>query len=353
MPMPTTIAAAKVPAALASAVDPNRDRIMELAYGFRAAKVLLSAVELDVFTVLAEGPFGLDSLRARVGISERGARDFFDALVALGLIERDPGGHYRNTAESEFYLDRQKPTYIGGELDYVNARAYPHWHLLTTALKTGMPQSEASHASYFPALHANQAKLELFANAMMAGATSAGRAIAARFPWHQYRTLVDVGAAQGSLLVQIAMVHLHLAGGGFDLPTMQPLFERYVQEHGLGHALRFHGGNFLQDPLPSADVLIFGRVLHNWDLAIKRSLLRKAYEALPTGGSIIVFERLIDDERRRNVGGLLASLHMLIMTEGGFDFSAADCMGWMRDIGFRDLRVEQLTGTHSMVVGTK
>jgi hypothetical protein len=351
MPMPTAIAVVTAPAAVTTNL--GRDRIMELAYGFRAAKVLLSAVELHVFTVLAERPRDPDSLRATIGISERGARDFFDALVALGLIERDASGYYYNTAESELYLDRRKPTYIGGEFDYVNARAYPHWHLLTTALKTGKPQSEASHASYFPALHADQTRLELFANAMIAGATSAGQSIAARFPWHQYRTLVDVGAAQGSLLVQIGKAHPHLEGGGFDLPTMQPLFDLHVREQGLDRRLRFHPGDFLQDPLPSADVLILGRVLHNWELATKRQLLRKAYEALSAGGSIIVFERLIDDERRRNVGGLLASLHMLIMTEGGFDFSAADCMEWMRDAGFRDLRVEPLTDVHSMVVGIK
>src|SRR5262245_49738294 len=157
MPMPTTIAAARAPHAFATAADPSRDRIMDLAHGFRAAKVLLSAVELDVFTVLAEGPLDLDSLRTRVGISNRGARDFFDALVALGLIERDAGGYYHNTAESEVYLDRRKPTCIGDELDYFNARGYPHWHLLTTALKTGKPQSEAGLASYFPAIHADQA----------------------------------------------------------------------------------------------------------------------------------------------------------------------------------------------------
>jgi hypothetical protein len=353
MPMPTTIAAATAVPAHATAADPGRDRIMELAHGFRAAKVLLSAVELDLFTALANGPRDLDSLRVKIGISERGARDFFDALVALGLIERDASGFYSNTTESELYLDRRKTTYIGGELAYLNARAYPHWDLLTTALRTGKPQSEASHAGYFSALHADQAKLELFAKGMTAGAVLAGQAIADRFPWHRYKTLVDVGAAQGSLLVQIAKAHPHLTGGGLDLPTMQPLFDLHVQEQGLDRRFRFHPGDFLQDPLPPADVLVFGRVLHNWELATKRQLLRKAYDALPAGGAIIVFERLIDDERRCNIGGLLASLHMLVMTEGGFDFSAADCMGWMRDAGFRDLRVEPLTGAHSMMVGMK
>ena len=181
----------------------------------------------------------------------------------------------------------------------------------------------------------------------------AGPAIAAKFPWRQYRTMIDVGTAQGCLAMQIAQAHSHISGGGFDLPTMQPLFESYVREHRLDHRLRFHAGNFLRDPLPSADVLMFGRVLHNWDLPTKKMLLKKAYDALPRGGSVIVFERLIDDERRRGLGGLLASLHMLVMTEGGFDFSAAECASWMLEAGFHDPTVISVTSTHSMVVAIK
>ena len=125
------------------------DRILELTNGFKSAKVLLSAVELGVFTALATGPHDLDMLTAEIGISKRGARDFFDALVALRLVERDSCGRYRNTTETDCYLDRRKPTYIGGELDYFNQRGYPHWHFLTTALRTGKAQSEASTGDYF------------------------------------------------------------------------------------------------------------------------------------------------------------------------------------------------------------
>ena len=188
---------------------------------------------------------------------------------------------------------------------------------------------------------------------MTAGVSLAGPAIAAKFPWRQYRTMIDVGTAQGCLPVQIAQAHSHISGGGFDLPTMQPLFESYVREHRLDHRMRFYAGNFLQDPLPCADVLVLGRVLHNWDLPTKKMLLKKVYAALPSGGSVIVFERLIDDERRRGLGGLLASLHMLVMTEGGFDFTAAECVSWMLEAGFHHPNVKSLTSTHSMVAAVK
>jgi hypothetical protein len=117
--------------------------------------------------------------------------------------------------------------------------------------------------------------------------------------------------------------------------------------------LRFYPGDFFEDPLPAADVLVMGHILHDWDLHEKRLLLEKAYEALPEGGALIVYEALIDDERRENAFGLLMSLNMLIETPAGFDFTGEDCSSWMRDAGFRETYVEHLVGPDSMVVGIK
>ena len=329
------------------------DRIIKLGHGFRAAKALLSAVELGMFTVLAEGPLSLETLSKRVGIHERGARDFFDALVALGMLERNENGWYANTPETDLYLDRDKPTYIGGELEHFNADVYPHWRFLTPSLQTGDPQSGARATGHYPALYSDQAALETFVKGMTGGSLSVAKALAVKFPWQAYKTFFDVGTAQGCLPVQIALAHPHVTGGGFDLPAVKPLFENYVQEHGLSHRLRFYPGDFFQDPLPAADVVVLGRVLHNWDLAAKRMLLKKTYEALPLGGALIIYERLIDDERRVNAPALLASLNMLIMTAGGFDFTGADCIEWMRETGFRDMHVEPLTSEQSMAIGLK
>jgi hypothetical protein len=153
--------------------------------------------------------------------------------------------------------------------------------------------------------------------------------------------------------VQIALAHAHLTGGSFDIPSVGPVFEKYVARHGLSDRLRFYPGNFFTDPLPSADVLVMGHILHDWDMEEKRMLLKKAFDALPEGGALIVFEALIDDERRENTLGLLMSLNMLIETPGGFDYTGADCSRWMREAGFRETRVEHLVGPDSMVVGFK
>jgi hypothetical protein len=151
----------------------------------------------------------------------------------------------------------------------------------------------------------------------------------------------------------LASAHPHLSGAGFDLPEVRPVFEEFIASRGLSERVKFIAGNFFKDPLPSADVLIMGRILHDWDLSQKRMLLEKAYAALPKGGALIVYETIIDDERRENAMGLLMSLNMLIETPGGFDFTGADCQGWMREAGFSATRVEPLAGPQSMVVAVK
>ncbi|MBA3424327.1 MAG: methyltransferase [Rubrobacter sp.] len=329
------------------------ERIMNLGMAFWGSKTLLSAVEIGVFTELAKEPLDLETLSERLMLHPRSARDFLDALVALGMLERD-GDRYSNTPETDLFLDRAKPSYVGGLLEMANARLYPFWSSLTEAVRTGKPQNEAKRGeNFFAALYADPARLKEFIEAMTSASLGAAMAIANKFPWDRYETFVDVGTAKGALPVQVARTHGHLSGGGFDLPPIGPFFEEYVDSHGLGDRLRFYPGDFFEDPLPAADVLVMGHILHDWDLEEKKMLLGKAYEALPKDGALIVYESLIDDDRRENAFGLLMSLNMLIETPGGFDYTGADCRSWMGEAGFRESYVEHLAGPASMVVGIK
>jgi hypothetical protein len=328
------------------------ERILELGQAFRGAKTLLSAVELDIFTVLADEPLELEDLSARVGLNARGARDFVDALVALGILIRQ-NGRYRNSPDTDLYLDRNKPTYVGGVLESSNTRLYAVWGSLTEALRTGKPQCEKSAAGNFVPLYADETLREAFVSSMTARTRSVAKALAIKFLWQGRSTLIDIGTAQGCLPVEIARAHPHITGGGFDLAPLKASFDRYVSEHGFANRLRFYPGDFFDGPLPTADVLVLGRVLHNWDLAAKKMLLKKAYDALPQAGTLVVYERLLDDERRHNTAGFLSSLNMLLTSTGGFDFTGAECIGWMREIGFRDIRIDDLTAEQSMVTGVK
>jgi len=329
------------------------DSIMQLGLGFWGSKTLLSAVELGVFTELAKGPLDAESLRMRLGLHPRSARDFFDALVALGLLEREDGC-YGNTHQGDLFLDRAKPSYVGGLLEMANARLFRNWANLTRGLKSGEPQNELSQAEdSFAELYAKPARLKQFLSAMTGISMGAARALAQLFPWESFTTFLDVGGAQGCVSVQLALAHPHLTGGEFDLPVVGPIFEEYVQSFGLGERLRFRAGSFFEHPLPNADVIVMGHILHDWDLEQKQTLINKAHAALPSGGALIVYEAVIDDDRRRNAFGLMMSLNMLIETKGGFDFTGADCRGWMHEAGFKETRVEPLCGADSMVIGLK
>jgi hypothetical protein len=329
------------------------EKILQLGFGFWTSKTLLSAVELGLFTELAKGAADAETLRTRLRLHPRAARDFFDALVALGMLERQDG-RYRNTPASEAFLDRAKPGYVGGLLEMANARLYGFWGSLTEALRSGQPQNEAkSGESFFHELYQDPEKLTGFAKAMTAVSLGPALAIAAKFPWVRYKSFADIGTAEGGLPVHLARAHSHLTGIGFDLPPVQPVFEAYVAANGLSQRLTFRGGDFLTDPLPAAEVYVMGHILHGFGLDDKLAILRRALAALPAGGALIVYDSIIDDERRENAFGLLMSLNMLIESAAGFDYTGADCIGWMREAGFRDMRVEHLAGPASMVVGFK
>jgi hypothetical protein len=335
------------------AAPPNPGHIFETGFAFWGAKVLLSAVELGVFTELAKGPLPLDTLRQRVGLHQRSARDFFDALVALGMLQRE-GDTYSNTVETDLFLDKAKPSYVGGFLEVANSRLYRFWGSLTEGLQTGQLQNEAkAGGDFFGVLYTDQARLREFARGMTAISMGSAIAIAEKFPWQDHKTVIDIGTAEGNLPVQVALRHAHLTGGGTDLPQLEPIFNDYVASFGLQDRLRFQTNDFFAEPLPSTDVLVMGHILHDWSLAEKMTLLKKAYDALPSGGALIVYDTVIDDERRQNVFGLLMSLNMLIETPAGFDYTGADCQGWMKQTGFKDTYVEPLAAGESMVVGIK
>jgi hypothetical protein len=321
---------------------------------FWPAKTLLSAIEIGVFTELARGPERLEPLSGRLGLHARSARDFLDTLVALGFLLRE-GDAYRNTAETDLFLDRRKPSYIGGILEMANHRLYGFWGHLTAALRTGLPQNElrSGGPGLFEALYADPARLREFLGAMTGVSRGANMAIARNFPWKEYRTFVDVGTAQGDLAVQIALANPHLRGAGADLPEVAPIFEDYVAACGVAERLTFSPLDFFKQDLPRADVITMGHILHDWDLPTKKMLIAKAYAALPPGGAFVVYEAIIDDDRSKNAFGLMMSLNMLIETPGGFDYTGADCCGWMKEAGFRTTRVEHLVGPDSMVIGIR
>jgi O-methyltransferase domain len=209
---------------------------------------------------------------------------------------------------------------MGGLLEYDSEYVLPAWLKLDKALRTGKPTIGVKGSQeLFDATYADPERLRTFLRAMTGVSSGPAREIAAKFPWSDYETFVDIGTAQGGLPVQIALKHKHLKGAGLDLPIVKPVFEEYVRSFGLERQLRFVSADFFKDPLEKTEVFVMGHILHDWDLEKKRFLIKKAFSALPSNGALLVYESVIDDQRRRNTGGFLGSLNMLVQTREGLN----------------------------------
>ncbi|WP_193367219.1 methyltransferase [Pelagibius marinus] len=338
--------------------QPDPAHIMQIGTGFFAAKALLSAVELDLFSILAEGPMTGEEMARRCGLHPRAVPDFPDSLVALGLLRRDgdgPAARYANTPETAAFLVKASPDYIGGLLEMFNDRIYGFWGDLTEALRTGRPQNETKEGgeSVFATLYADPQRLEQFIDAMSGASLANFRAFAERFDFSGFKTLCDVGGASGQLSLLVAGANPHLRCTSFDLPEVTRIAERHIAGAGLGDRVCAVAGDFFDDPLPAADVITMGMILHDWNLEKKQHLIRKAYEALPEGGALVAIEALIDDARRENAFGLLMSLNMLIEFGDAFDFTGADFRDWCAAAGFRRFEILPLTGPSSAAVAYK
>jgi O-methyltransferase domain/Dimerisation domain len=333
-------------------------RIMELGLGFWPAKILLSAVELGLFTTLNNKSLTGEKLRDILGLHPRAVPDFFDALVALHLLDRDgegPQALYRNTEESRLFLVRNSPEYMGGILEMANERLYGFWGDLTEALKTGKPQNEIKHTgeSMFRTLYSDPKRLEQFINAMSSISTPNFRALSEKFDFARYNTLCDIGGAAGKLSIIVARRHPHLRCITVDLPVVTPIAKREIAAAGLSSRVSAESIDIFSEPLPAADVITMGLILHDWNLEKKMQLIRAAFNALPPRGALVVIENFIDDARRENAFGLMMSLNMLIEFGDAFDYSAADFFGWCRRVGFRETEVIPLAGPASAGIAYK
>jgi precorrin-6B methylase 2 len=337
-------------------LDPSH--IMQVGMGFFASRTLLTAVELDLFTHLEAQKLTAEDIRQKLDLHPRAMPDFPDALVALGLLQREGDGAdalYFNTPETAAFLDRESPQYLGGMLEMASARLYRFWGSLTEALKTGQPQNEIKTAGepLFAKLYSVPDRLEQFMNAMAGVSAGNFKALAESFDFSRYQTLCDAGGATGQLACMVAAAHPHMRCISADLPQVEPIAKRCIERAGFSDRVDTAAIDFFAQPLPKADVITMGMILHDWNLEKKKHLIKLAYDALPPGGAFIVIEALIDDARRENAFGLLMSLNMLIEFGDAFDYTGADFKGWCSEAGFSRFEIIPLAGPSSAAVAYK
>lgn len=340
---------------------PTPDNIMQTGMGFWASKILLAAVQFKLFTMLADkGKMTGAQVKAHLALhcSDRHVFDFLDALTSLGFLQREGllyKASYSNSIQADVYLDKKKPSYIGGLLEMANHRLYRYWGDLELALKTGQPQNEIKDGADHPfkELYKSPEKLEEFITAMSGAQMGNFMAFAEKFDFSKYKTLVDAGGSGAMLSIMVAKHQHHMQCTSFDLPPVEPVAQANIRKFHLNGKVSTVSGDFFSDPIPDADVVVMGNVLHDWDEEKKLYLMRKAYAALPGNGAFVAIENVIDDDRKDNVFGLMMSLNMLIETGKGFDYTYTDFKKWAKIAGFQSCTLLPLTGTSSATVAYK
>lgn len=337
-------------------IDPSK--IMQIGTGFWASKTLLTAVNMELFTILSKRELSGTKIQSRLGLHSRSLYDFLDALVALGFLNRKglkETAVYRNTEDTDLFLDKNKPSYVGGILEMCNNRLYPFWNDLEEGLKTGLPQNETKNGGkpVFEEVYADPEKLREFIGAM--GGIQMGNfmAFAKNFDFSKYKTLCDIGGSGAMLSAQVALNNPHMNCTSFDLPPVEPIGKENIENMNLQNRVKIESGDFFTNSFPKADVITMGNVLHDWGKDDKKMLIEKAYVALPKGGALVVIENIIDDNRSENAFGLLVSLNMLIETSEGYDFSAADFSELAKEVGFGEISITPLTGPTSAIIAIK
>jgi len=336
--------------------DPSH--IMQIGLGFWASKVLLTAVKLELFTRLAIRPLTAREIKYEICLNERGLYDFLDSLVALGFLRRvgfKSSAVYSNSPDTGIFLDKNKLSYIGGMLEMANNRLYPFWNFLEEGLRTGAPQNEirSGRTSLFDEIYADIDKTREFINAMGGIQTGNFVTFAQGFDFSGYSTFCDIGGAGALLSAHVVAHNPHMHCISFDLPAVAPIALENVSKMGMASNVSIHSGDFFNESFPESDVIAMGNILHDWGLKDKKMLISKAYDALPEGGSLVVLENIIDDERRENAFGLMMSLNMLIETREGFDFTFEDFKVWVSEAGFSRTYLIPLTGPSSAAVAVK
>ncbi|MFG2881449.1 methyltransferase [Streptomyces sp. NPDC048297] len=331
--------------------------LMELAGAFWGFKTFAAAVELNLFSLLADGRrMSLKEIAAELGIHERPADMFLAGCASLGLLDKE-GDAYGNTPISEEFLVVGRPRYFGGFVRYCDQREYPAWHRVIDAMRTNAPLTwdPRTQDSVFAA--EDPVMLELFWEAMFSLSAYTAAKLADVVDFHQHRRLLDVGGGSAAFPIGLSKYYPHLTATVFDLPHVRPIAEEKISKAGRSEAISFVAGDFVADPeLPRGhDVILLSSILHDWDEHTGRQLLSKCYEALEPGGQIVICELLLNPERTGPASAALMGLNMVVETAGGKNYAEDEYLSWLAEAGFTDGRVIhfEAAGANGAVIARK
>lgn len=333
---------------------PDPGIVLDLLEAFRRSKTMFAAVALGVFDALADGPQPLDRLSQQLGASSDGLERLLDACVHLGLLIRGAEG-YSNTPVADCYLRSDSPRRLTGYINYSNDLMWKLWGNLEHAVREGThrwPQTFGWDGPIFSHFFRDErAKREFLMGMHGFGVISSPHVVQA-FDLSRFQRLVDLGGATGHLAIAACQRYPAMRGVVFDLEAAMPLAREIVDQSEVADRIDLVAGDFFRDALPPGDLYALGRIVHDWSPEKIALLLSRIHKALPSGGAVLIAEKLLWEDKTGPSWALMQSLNMLTCTEGK-ERTLAEYEALLAQAGFSDVRGCRTTSPLDVVLATK
>ncbi len=315
-------------------VATNPEAILGLGRAFQESRILLTAVELDVFTPLARRPMTAEELAGALGADLRGTKTLLDAAVAMGLLEKKDGT-YRCAGEAADLLSAESPRSVVPMLRH-SATMWRRWSELTDVVRRGTPAARPAEPDE------READREAFIGAMHTiGARMAAEVVAAIDPDGAKR-LLDVGGASGTYTQAFLEASPGLEATLFDLPPVIEMARRRLRGTGVIDRVRFVAGDFYEDALPPGhDLALLSAIIHQNSAEQNVELYGKILRALEPGGRLVIRDHVMSDDHTRPARGAVFAINMLVATTGGGTYSFEEIRAALEAAGFERVRLLQ------------
>ncbi|MEV0564784.1 methyltransferase [Dactylosporangium sp. NPDC050588] len=326
--------------------------LIDLATGLWRSQTLTAAIEIGTFETLAGGGATAAEFASRAGIAGRPAEILLTACTALGLLEQRDG-RYHNSAVADTYLVPGRPDYFADYVQMVAKYTAPGWLKATEAVRTDAPTKPVPDPDRNMFEEGNRP--DSFWDGLFAFSTLTARHLARAVDLSGVRRLLDVGGGAGATLLELCRQYQHLHGTVLDLAHVCGLAQRRIDAAGMSRRVGTAAADFFNDALPGGhDAVLLSMILHDWDEAQNRKIIAACLDALPSGGTLLISELLVDDDKTGPADAALMSMNMLVGCWGR-NYTAAEYSGWLRDAGCADVRTVRFDspGANGVVIGEK
>ncbi|HEY2881221.1 MAG TPA: class I SAM-dependent methyltransferase, partial [Pirellulales bacterium] len=333
---------------------PEPTLVLDLLEAFRRSKVMFTAVSLGVFDALAGGAKSLSALARELSLNADALERLLDACTVLQLLQKTASG-YANTPAATTYLTKTSPHRVTGYVNYSNDVMWKLWSNLEGAIREGTHRWKQTYDidgpifSFF--FRDETAKREFLMGMHGYGIISSPQVVAA-FDLSRFKKLCDLGGATGHLAIAACQRYPNLRGMVFDLPEAVPLAQKIVGDSPMKGRIEIVAGDFFADPLPECDLIAVGRILHDWTETKIHKLLARIFERLPSGGSLLIAEKLLAEDKVGPRWANMQNLNMLSCTEGK-ERTLAEYETLLTAAGFRNISGCRLPAPVDAVLAVK